>query len=134
MAQPSMRRTRNPSPLENITVAYLTSLNPKLFKGRFISGAMTYAAARVNSDPDLLPGHWLHPVPQETGSDALVGVAKMSELWRRGAVAFFGPEDSCEVEGRVASAWNLPLFAYVSRTSVVLLLIWSYYFHDHYGP
>lgn len=104
-----------------LTVVYLASLNStrnRESKGRAISGAMTYAVSRINARRDLLPGRALQAVVRRTESDALVAIAEMSEQWRRGAVAFFGPEDSCDVEGRVASAWNLPLFAFVSGSLV----------------
>ena len=47
--------------------------------------------------------------------DTLVSVARLTDQWKRGAVAFFGPEENeCNVEARVAAAWNLPMIGYVS--------------------
>lgn len=49
-------------------------------------------------------------------ADSQHAIDQMSKQWRyNNVVAFFGPENSCDVEGRLAAAWNLPIFAYVSR-------------------
>lgn len=36
------------------------------------------------------------------------------ELWKQGAVAFIGPEDSCQTEAMMAASINLPMISYVS--------------------
>lgn len=111
-------KTRTTADVVNLTVGYLTTdraINyPQMAQARIISGAMTYAIMRINDDPDILSGHRLDFVWADTQSDTLVATAKMSEQWRNGAVAFFGPEDTCDVEARVAAAWNLPIISYVS--------------------
>lgn len=87
-------------------------------QGRIVSGAMTYAVERVNAESS--PLRWRHGLRVEfvyvdDRADSQHAVARMSEQWRdSGVVAFFGPENSCDVEGRLAAAWNLPIFAYVS--------------------
>ena len=70
---------------------------------------------QVNRDPNLLPGVHLNFIMNDMNADTLVSVARLTEQWKKGAVAFFGPEqDICDVEARVAASWNLPLVAYVS--------------------
>jgi len=44
----------------------------------------------------------------------------MTRLYADGAVAFIGPEDTCETEARLAAAWNLPMIAFVSLTTILL--------------
>lgn len=110
---------------ENFTISYLATFLPvrdpitgqisRGMQGKVISGAVSYAVSRINEDPTLLAGHRLNFVFNDSQSDALVGMKIMSRHWRDGSAAFFGPEDSCEFEGRLASAWNLPMFAYVSK-------------------
>jgi len=114
---------------QDITVVYLAPfrLRGPSLKGRIISGAMTYAVTRVNDDPKMLPGRMLRFVTVDTSADTFAGTREMSEKWRSGSVAFFGPEDSCDVEGRVASAWRLPLFAYVRNTTTT-----NHYHLDHH--
>ena len=81
---------------------------------------------QVNDDPNLLAGHHLDFLYADINADTLVSTARTTEQWRDGAIAFFGPEDTCDVEARVAAAWNLPMIAYVSRQRLFL----SYMFMD----
>ena len=105
----------------NITVGYLYTTRTKTFpffsnraEGRLISGAITYALDRVNNDPDLLPNVTLNLVINETFGDTRYSLEALTYQWRRGAVAFFGPEETCDYEAMLASAWNLPMISYVS--------------------
>ena len=103
---------------DNFTIGYLYSDKSKGFiknkQGRIISGAMTYAVNVINHNPNLLPGHTLKFIIADTYADTLHGTKMLTEQWKAGAVAFIGPEDSCDVEARVAAAWNLPMLSYVS--------------------
>ncbi|XP_048763359.2 receptor-type guanylate cyclase Gyc76C-like [Ostrea edulis] len=100
----------------NITVGYLTVDKTDKFirnrQGRIISGAITYALQQINADPNILPNHTLNLIWGDTRGDTLTGVRLLTDQWRQGVVAFFGLEDSCSVEARVAAAWNLPLISY----------------------
>lgn len=101
----------------NLTIGYLASDQVTSYaqqtQGRIISGAITCAVVGINADADLLTGRQLNFVWADTQSDTLKGTARMSEQWRNGAIAFFGLEDTCDVEARVAAAWNLPIISYV---------------------
>ena len=103
---------------DNFTVGYLMADRGKTFtknlQGRVISGAMTYAVQKVNNDPTILAGHKLQFMWADTQADTLHGTKMLTHQWRQGALAFFGPEDSCDVEARVAASWNLPMISYVS--------------------
>ncbi|ESO83957.1 hypothetical protein LOTGIDRAFT_108278 [Lottia gigantea] len=100
----------------NITVGYLTVSKTNEFvrgkQGRVISGALTYAVDEINQNTSILPEYHLDFIWDNTWDDTLISTAKLTEQWRKGAVAFFGPEDGCTVEARVAAAWNLPMIAY----------------------
>jgi len=101
---------------ENFTIGYLATDNRSSIQqrqARVISGAITYALSQINEDPNLLAGHYLEVIYEDTQADVLRGLRILSELWRKNVVAFFGPEDTCDVEGKVAAAWNLPIFSYV---------------------
>ena len=104
---------------DTFIIGYLTadySAQHTSFKqGRIISGAMTIAVQQVNNDPGLLSGHKLEFIWSDTNLDTLNGTRELTLQWQHGAVAFFGPEDSCDVEARVAAAWNLPMISYVSH-------------------
>lgn len=109
---------------ENFTISYLATFVPvrghftRGIQGKVISGAVSYAIRKINADPNLLTGHLLTFVHADSGSDALIGMEIMSQHWKDGCAAFFGPEDSCEFEGKLAAAWNLPMFAYVSTHGI----------------
>ncbi|ELT90006.1 hypothetical protein CAPTEDRAFT_179119 [Capitella teleta] len=101
---------------QNFTVGYLMSDMSSQYvqgkQGRVISGAMTYAISQINADPHLLAGHSLRFMTADTEASTLVGTSRVIEQWRAGAIAFFGPEDSCDTEARVAAALNLPMISY----------------------
>ena len=109
---------------DNFTVGYLYSDISKVFiknkQGRIISGAMTYAVNVINNNPRLLDGHTLRYIKADTYGDTLHGTKMLTEQWKAGAIAFIGPEDSCDVEARVAAAWNLPMLSYVSINDLIL--------------
>ncbi|XP_050390613.1 receptor-type guanylate cyclase Gyc76C [Patella vulgata] len=104
------------SGVQNITLGYLTVDKAKGLvrgkQGRVISGAITYAVDEINSNLSLLPDININFIWNNTWDDTLISTARLTEQWSKGAVAFFGPEDSCTVEARVAAAWNLPMIAY----------------------
>lgn len=103
--------------LKRLFVGYLSNVGGKdniRRQGLVVSGAMTYAISQVNDDPKLLPGYRLEMLFSDTRGEMLQGTKAVLQSWRRGAVAFFGPEDSCYVEAAVAASLNLPMISYVS--------------------
>ena len=110
---------------ENFTVGYLMADRGRTFtknlQGRVISGAMTYAVNKINSDPNILSGHHLDFIFNDTQADTLVGTNALTHQWQAGAVAFFGPEESCAVEARVAASWDLPMISYVSIKPISII-------------
>ena len=109
---------------DNFTIGYLYSDKSKGFiknkQGRIISGAMTYAVNVINHNTNLLQGHTLKFIIADTYADPLHGTKMLTEQWKAGVIAFIGPEDSCDVEARVAAAWNLPMLSYVSCIFCIL--------------
>lgn len=99
------------------TIGYLTNIhgreNPHR-QGLAISGAISYALDVVNNNSSFLKGHRLNMIYNDTEGDTLIGTNVTIQQWRTGAIAFFGPEDSCEVEATVAASLNLPMISYVS--------------------
>ena len=86
---------------------------------------MSLAVNDVNSDPTILAGHQLNFIWSDNQADTLVGTRELTMQWKRGAVAFFGPEDSCDVEARVAAAWNLPMISYVSTYNTYIYHVYK---------
>jgi len=103
-----------------IKVGFITTINspnPSRAEGMKIAGAMTHAVNTVNDNPDILPNHTLEYVFADNRNDEFLSVKDLTEQWRNGAIAFFGPEDFCETEAKVAASWNLPLISYVSNVA-----------------
>ncbi|XP_041363434.1 receptor-type guanylate cyclase Gyc76C-like [Gigantopelta aegis] len=101
--------------LKNITIGYLTSTMSDFrlisIQGRLISGAITLAVNEINDDL-LIPGHRVNMIWADTRANSLLATRYLAEQWREGAVAFFGPEESCTVEARVAASFQLPMISY----------------------
>ncbi|XP_033751446.1 receptor-type guanylate cyclase Gyc76C-like [Pecten maximus] len=102
--------------VHNVTVGYLTVDQSDGYvrnkQARLISGAISYAIEQINRSPSLLKDYHLNLVWKDTKASTLLGTKLLTHLWRDGAVAFFGLEDSCNVEARVAAAWDLPMLSY----------------------
>lgn len=104
-----------PGVCKTIKVGYLTNIhgrNNQQRQGIVISGALTYAISKVNKDSNKFNGKRIELIANDTEGQTLLGTSALLHQWRQGAVAFFGPEDSCEVEAAVASAINLPMISY----------------------
>lgn len=105
----------NSSESSVIKVGYLTNIhgqNNQQRQGIVISGAITYAIAKINNDTSKFNGKRIELIANDTEGKTLLSTSALLHQWRQGAVAFFGPEDSCEVEATIASAINLPMISY----------------------
>lgn len=103
------------SEMQNLTVAYLPNIrgtDNSRRQGLVVSGAISYAIECVNKNKTLLPGYELVLVYDDAQGNMLNGTRAVVERWKQGAVAIFGPEDSCYVEAVVATALNLPMISY----------------------
>lgn len=112
--------------LKNITVGYLTvdKRTPwqRDTQGRLISGAISYAIDLINNDTSVLSDYFINLIWGDTNGNTINGTKLLLDQWRKGAVAFFGLEDSCSVEARVAAAVNLPMLSYVSILFFIMKL------------
>ncbi|KFM64963.1 hypothetical protein X975_05307, partial [Stegodyphus mimosarum] len=90
-----------------LTVGYLANIHGKQRQGHIISGAMTYAIKNVNEQHVLPQNYSLKFVYQDTKGETLSGTNAVINMWRDGIIAFFGPENSCEVEATVSASLNL---------------------------
>lgn len=82
---------------------------------RVISGALTYAIETIKHDKVLPTGYSLDFVWNDTHGTISGGLSALTDQWRQGVDVFLGPEETCNYEGRVAAAWNLPMLSFVSR-------------------
>lgn len=99
---------------KDIVIGYLANFKGRGTRNRqglIISGAISHAVDVVNRQgfPD---GRRLRMACADTNGTSLGGTDAMLTLYAQRAVAFFGPEDMCQVEATVAAAVNLPMISY----------------------
>ena len=100
---------------KKFTLVFLPALSGNKGQSRYFVGALVYALEHINSDKKVLAGHELDYVLIDNKADTLTSISGMTQRYfHNDTVAFVGPEDTCATEARVASAWNLPMLAYVS--------------------
>lgn len=107
----------------NLTVGYLTNIMGSHRQGNIISGAMTYSIEEVNKRGILPFNYTLDFIYNDTRGDTLLGSKSVIDMWYDGVIAFFGPENSCEVEATVSASLNLPMISYVSTNFSLLFTI-----------
>ncbi|XP_033123771.1 guanylate cyclase 32E-like isoform X2 [Anneissia japonica] len=98
---------------QDIQVGYLaTATNSISRSARTAGGAMTLAVNQINNDRTLLGNYKLKFVYSDIQGDEDKSIAALSEMWKDGVSAFFGPDITCTTEARMAAAWNLPMISY----------------------
>lgn len=120
---PAERNTTTDVPIvvEEVRIGLLTTAKPEgdaggvVRSGLVVSGAVLLAIHTVNAREDLLPNHRLVLSDRyNTGGSELGSIRLLTDQWAEGVVAFFGPDQTCSTEARIATAWNLPMISYVS--------------------
>ena len=92
--------------VEKITIEHL---------GKYFAPAIIQAVEDVNNRSDLLPGHHLSFIWNDTHCDETVSLKSMLyQVNERRVSAIIGPACSCRTEARLASVWNIPMISYVS--------------------
>lgn len=109
---------------ETFTIGYLTGSKRRPSDkeydrpGLLISGAISVAVEEVNApDNGILGkrGHKLDFIVAETYGEEITSVKETAELWKRNVSVYIGPQETCEHEALMASAFNLPMISYVSQ-------------------
>lgn len=100
----------------NLSIGYLpTILGEQRDKhGLSISGAITYALEQIKAEGILPKGVSLDLQFNDTRSDLLLTTKALTEMMCRDVVAVFGPENTCNVEATITSAWNRMMISHVS--------------------
>ncbi len=83
-----------------------------------VLGAVTLAVNNINEDDNILPNTTLKFKYANLANVQLEGMKKMTEFRDQGVSAFIGPDELCRNEALLASAWNLPMIAYVSIINI----------------
>ena len=85
--------------------------------------ASLLALENINNSTDLLPGHHLSLVWNDTKCDPNLSLkALIYQIYEKRVDAVIGPACSCQVEARLANVENIPMISYVS--SLIILLYW----------
>ena len=108
-------------PPSKIVFAYLThKVYPQVL------GAVSLAVNNINNDSSILPHtklefkfEALSNYFEPTFSDQLETLEIMSEKRDQGVSAFIGPDESCRHEALLASAWNIPMIAFVRYYKII---------------
>ena len=78
-----------------------------------VLGAVSLAVERINNDPTILPNTTLSFTYESLTGQRYEAIKVMTRLRDENISAFIGPDESCRREAMIASAWNLPMVAYV---------------------
>jgi Receptor family ligand binding region len=80
--------------------------------GLTISGAITIAVNEVNAVKLKPYNHTIEIVVAETYGDEEISIKQTATLWTQGVAGYIGPQETCNHEGRMAAAFNLPMISY----------------------
>ncbi|XP_074600501.1 guanylate cyclase 32E-like [Brevipalpus obovatus] len=96
----------------SLTLGFLSTLSRGQL-GIRIAGAIPFAIDGINEDAHLLPNHTLKFIPMDAGMpETADSIRQMTNMKEHGIIGFIGPENSCDSEALVASAWNMPMITY----------------------
>lgn len=115
-----------------IKIGYITGSKKLPFQGFYrqpgqaISGALTYAIEQINNNTDILPGRTLQFILAETYGQESESIRQTVELLNDNISVYFGPQETCTYEARIAAVFNVPMISYVSRTFLFTHLCYSY--------
>jgi hypothetical protein len=100
----------------NLTIGYLPTIlgEHRDKQGLSISGAITYALQQIEEKKILPEGVSLVLQFNDTRSDLLLTTKALTEMMCKDVVAVFGPENTCNVEATISSAWNRMMISHVS--------------------
>lgn len=60
-------------------------------------------------------GHKLEFLIAETYGEEETSILMTADLWTKNVSAYIGPQETCVHEGRMASAFNIPMISYVRK-------------------
>lgn len=107
---------------ETYTIGFLPSIKPNENdqpRNRYFFGAFIYALDKINNDDSYR--FRLKAEIRDNKADTFESIRQVTQLYDK-TIAFIGPEDTCNVEARMAGAYNLPMVAYVSSINICLHL------------
>ena len=92
-------------------------------EGKFYAPAIIQAVDDINNSSDLLPGHHVSFIYNDTECDEDKSLRALSyQIHERQVSAIIGPGCTCRTEARLASSLDIPMISYVS----------VFFFSSHY--
>ena len=105
------------SPPVELEIGFLPALTEKKAQSKYFAGAFIYALETANRR--LSHKYHLNYQLFDNKADTAESIRGMTSQYLNGTIAFIGPEDTCATEARIAAAWNVPMIAFVSRSSLI---------------
>ena len=98
-----------------LLIPFASSTASTSAEGRFYAPAIVQAVDDINNSSDLLPGHHVSFIWNDTACDEDQSLRALSyQIHERQVSAIIGPGCTCQVEARLASALDIPMISYVS--------------------
>lgn len=98
-----------------LLIPYASSTASTSSEGKFFAPAIVQAVDDINNSSDLLPGHHVSFIWNDTACDEDQSLRALSyQVHERQVSAIIGPGCTCQVEARLASALDIPMISYVS--------------------
>jgi guanylate cyclase, other len=73
---------------------------------------LTFAQEEVNNLKLAKFNHSLEFIVSETYGEEISSIRQTAALWRQDIYGYIGPQETCNYEGRLAAAFNLPMISY----------------------
>lgn len=83
-----------------------------LLTGLTISGGLTFAKEEVNKLKLARFNHSIDFIVSETYGEEISSIRQTASLWKQEIYGYIGPQETCNHEGRMAAAFNLPMISY----------------------
>lgn len=80
--------------------------------GLTISGGLTFAKEEVNKEKLARFNHSIDFIVSETFGEEISSIRQTASLWKQDIYGYIGPQETCNHEGRMAAAFNLPMISY----------------------
>lgn len=98
-----------------LLIPFDSSSSPTSSEGKYYAPAIVQAVDDINNSSDLLPGHHVSFIWNDTKCNEDQSLRDLSyQIHERQVDAIIGPGCSCQLEARLANALDIPMVSYVS--------------------
>lgn len=97
-----------------IPFKHANKLGNYFHRGEYYASAISIAVDDINGNPNLLAGHNVSFVWNDTECEELNTLRSIVHQLNSGVTAFIGPGCGCNTSARTAAAFNVSMISYVS--------------------